>query len=93
MITPTGDVLPGITRSAVLELAADLLEVVERPVSCSELAQADELFITSTTKEILPIVRVDDQTIADGRVGGRTQQLSELFCQAVRREPISLLSC
>ncbi|MFZ4849175.1 MAG: aminotransferase class IV [Caldilinea sp.] len=92
LITPTGEVLPGITRAAVLELAADLLEVVERPVHCSELAQADELFITSTTKEILPIVRVDDQTIAAGRVGGRTQQLSELFCQAVRQEPIVLLS-
>ncbi|HAJ37306.1 MAG TPA: amino acid aminotransferase [Chloroflexi bacterium] len=79
LITPVQDVLPGITRAAVLEVAGDLFEIVERPILRSELAEADEAFITSTTKEIMPIVRVDTQPIGAGRSGARTQRLQHSF--------------
>lgn len=79
LITPVQDVLPGITRAAVLEVAADLFEIVERPLLRSELAEAEEAFITSTTKEIMPIVRVDAQAIGAGRPGARTQRLQQSF--------------
>jgi branched-chain amino acid aminotransferase len=79
LVTPEADVLPGITRQVTLELAGDLFEVVKRPIRYGELAQADEVFITSTTKEIMPIVRIDDLTIAGGHPGPRTHRLHELF--------------
>lgn len=79
LITPVRDVLPGITRAAVLEVAGDLFEIVERPILRSELAEADEAFITSTTKEVMPIVRVDAQLIGVGRPGARTRQLQQAF--------------
>lgn len=79
LITPVQDVLPGITRAATLEVAGDLFEIVERPILRRELAEADEAFITSTTKEIMPIVRVDAQPIGAGRPGARTQRLRQSF--------------
>jgi len=91
LITPALDVLPGITRAAALALAEDLYEIHERPIHRSELALADEAFITSTTKEIMPIVRIDEQVIADGLVGARTQRLLQLFRSAVLQEPIPVL--
>lgn len=83
LVTPAENVLPGVTRAAVLMLAADLFEIVQRPIRLSELSVADEAFITSTTKEILPIVRIDAQQIGDGRVGKRTQRLLERFRSSV----------
>ena len=79
LITPAQDVLPGVTRAAALEVAGDLFEIVERPILRRELAEADEAFITSTTKEIMPIVRVDAQPIGAGRPGVRTQRLRQSF--------------
>ncbi|WP_297630244.1 aminotransferase class IV [Caldilinea sp.] len=85
LITPARDILPGVTRAAVLTLAADRFEIIERPIHRSELSVAEEAFITSTTKEIMPIVRIDEQRIGDGRVGKRTQWLLELFRASVRQ--------
>lgn len=79
LITPNQDVLEGITRNVALELAADLGDVILRPILRRELSEVDEAFITSTTKEIMPIVRVDDIRIGSGRPGPYTQRLAELF--------------
>jgi branched-chain amino acid aminotransferase len=79
LITPKTDVLLGITRMVVMEIASDQFEVGERPLTYEELLRADELFITSSTKEILPVVQVDDQHIGDGRPGIRTKRLIDLF--------------
>ena len=79
LITPEADVLAGVTRSATLELADDLFEVVRRSIRYDELATADEAFITSTTKEIMPIVRIDDIVIGNGLPGPGTRRLRQLF--------------
>jgi len=79
LITPAQDVLPGVTRAATLEVAGDIFEIVTRPILRGELAEADEAFITSTTKEIMPIVRIDEQPIGAGRPGARTQRLRQSF--------------
>lgn len=83
LITPDADVLGGVTRAAVLDIAADLFTVVKRPIRYDELATVDEAFITSTTKEIMPIVQVDAITIATGVPGAGTQRLSDLFRQRI----------
>ena len=63
-------ILAGITRQTVLELAAQLALVVhESPLHPSDLYRAQEVFITSTVREVVPVVRVDDVVIGDGRPG------------------------
>ncbi|MGJ3238803.1 MAG: aminotransferase class IV [Anaerolineae bacterium] len=77
---PTGDnILPGITRMTTLELAQDVFDVQVRPLAYDEVLNADEAFLTSSNKEILPIVQVDAHTIGDGTVGEGTQTLLARF--------------
>ncbi len=68
--------LAGITRAFTIEVGAGIgIGCEERPLTDADLFGADEAFFTSTTKEIVPIVQVDDRTIGDGRVGPITRQL------------------
>jgi branched-chain amino acid aminotransferase len=79
LITPREGVLKGITRQVVLELAADEFEIVEGPIHYYDLGAFDEAFLTSTTKEILPVVQVDEHVIGTGKPGPVTGRISELF--------------
>ena len=81
---PEAGLLVGITRGFVMELAARLgLAVREVPLHEDDLATADEAFITSSTKEIVPVVAVDAQPIGDGKPGAVTRRLIEAFQAAV----------
>ncbi|MEJ7809838.1 MAG: aminotransferase class IV, partial [Gemmatimonadaceae bacterium] len=63
-------VLPGITRAVVIELAAALgLPLRESPMLLDELRSASELFLTGTTTDVMPIVRVDGRLVGEGRPG------------------------
>lgn len=86
LITSDVGVLDGVTRGAALEVAEDLHEIDYRPPAYAELAQVDEAFITSTTKEIMPIVRVDDMRIGNGQVGPNTKRLMAVLHTLVQRE-------
>lgn len=86
LITANADVLDGVTRAAALDAAEDMYEVDYRPIAYAELASVDEAFITSTTKEILPIVRVDDIVIGSGRPGKHTQRLMDALHALVQSE-------
>jgi branched-chain amino acid aminotransferase len=79
LITPKDEILDGITRKVVLELAAGHFEIAEEPIPYATLSSVDEAFITSTTKEVLPIVRIDDMTLGAGQPGPHTQTLANLF--------------
>ena len=62
--------LTGITRDLILEIAAmHDIEADEGPITTEELFAADEVWITSSTKEILPVIRVDDKIIGKGKPG------------------------
>jgi branched-chain amino acid aminotransferase len=79
--------LAGITRAFVLELAAaEGIPAEEITLHDQDLFDADEAFFTSTTKEIVPIVKVDDRTLGAGVPGPVTARLLALFRDAVRRE-------
>ena len=84
LITPQTDVLGGITRDVVLEIAGDDFEVVEAPLFYADLATCDEAFLTSSTKEILPVTQIDDITIGQGKPGPNTRKLIELFSAYVK---------
>jgi D-alanine transaminase len=73
-------ILPGITRAVVIELAASLgISVREEAFSADEIFTADELFLAGTTADVMPIVRVDDRAIGDGKPGPITRQLYDAF--------------
>ena len=79
LITPREGVLKGITRQVVMEIATNDFEVVEHPIHYHELSLIDEVFLTSTTKEILPVVQIDEHVIGTGKPGPKTQRIIELF--------------
>jgi branched-chain amino acid aminotransferase len=81
---PEAGLLLGITRAFVMELAARLgIEVRETTLREDDLASADEAFITSSTKEIVPVVAVDAQRIGGGTPGAVTRRLMDAFRNAV----------
>jgi branched-chain amino acid aminotransferase len=88
LITPpsTENVLEGVTRAAVIELARRelKLETVERPVDRSELYLCDELFLTGTAVGIAPVVRVDHRPVRHGEIGAVTREIRRLYFEAVR---------
>jgi branched-chain amino acid aminotransferase len=72
--------LPGITRAFVFEVGQGLgIEVEEARLEDADLFDADEAFFTSTTKELMPIVQVDDRTIGAGKPGPVTKTLLAEF--------------
>jgi len=78
--------LPGITRQVVLELCRELsIPVEERPLWPIDARSADEAFITSSIREILPVVRVDDHVLGNGHPGGITQRIMSGYAEATRR--------
>ncbi len=80
------DILPGITRALVLEVAASLgIAATEGAVGDADLLGADELFLTSSIKEVLPVTRVDDLPVGAGVPGPVTQRISQGFAAAVQR--------
>lgn len=78
-------ILEGITRELVLAIAREGgLELEERSFVPDELLGADEVFITASSRQVVPIVKVDDQTIANGRPGPITQKLISLYNEKVQ---------
>ena len=84
--TPPADagLLVGITRGFVFELASSLgITLRETALHEEDLSTADEAFITSTTREIVPVVAVDAQTIGSGTPGPVTRRLMEAYRESV----------
>lgn len=73
-------ILAGITRKTVLELAFELgIKVHETQLHPHDLYRADEVFITSTVREVVPVVRVDDLVVAGGKPGPIAKRLLEAY--------------
>jgi branched-chain amino acid aminotransferase len=85
LVTPGTDILKGITRQKVLELADGRYPVEIRDIRRDELAGADEVFITSSNRLIVPIVQVDDDRIAGGAPGRHTQAIMQAFSELTAR--------
>jgi D-alanine transaminase len=85
---PLGNILPGITRSVILDLAADYEDITLRevPFTPDELMEADEAFITGSTLEIMPIVEVDGGQIGSGVAGPVTRKLIDYYIKRVKRD-------
>ena len=88
LITPpvSDNILEGITRDTVMELASRELgvETVERSIDRSELYVCDELFLTGTAVGLAPVVRVDHRPVNDAAVGPITRRLLQLYFDSTR---------
>jgi len=86
IVTPGhhNSILDGITRRSIMTLAADLgYNVVERDIARAELYLADEVFMSGTAAELVPVVEVDDHKVASGRPGEVTRLLQSAFDDAI----------
>ncbi|MCX7761021.1 MAG: branched-chain amino acid transaminase [Hydrogenothermaceae bacterium] len=87
LITPpvSEDILEGITRNAVMDIAKDIgIPVIERSISRTELYVADEVFFCGTGAQISPVVEIDQKKIGNGEVGPITKKIKDIYFDAVR---------
>lgn len=85
LVTPKERILHGITREVVLEIAKKDHKIEEREVKIEELEGATEAFITATGKDVVPVIKVDNRVIGDGKVGKNTQKLMEQYLAAAKQ--------
>ncbi len=83
VLTPSKNILKGITRKKILGLSD--LDVRETNVTLEDLKTAKEAFITSTTKNVLPVFEIDGITIGNGKTGSITSGIYQRICKIKER--------
>ena len=79
-----GPILDGINRKAIIQIARDLgFEVVERDIARAELYLAEEVFLTGTAAELVPVREVDDHAVGTGKPGEITKAVQTAFHDAL----------
>lgn len=82
-------ILEGITRNVVLKLAHDLgIDTREMPLTRHDIFVADECFLTGSAAEVIPVVKLDDRVLGDGKPGRVTNQLIEAFRRLVGTDAV-----
>ena len=77
-------ILPGITRSVLHELARDLgIELDETPITVDEIPKLSELFLTGTTTDVMPVVKLDDKPVGKGKPGELTRKLQRVLAESL----------
>ena len=83
VITPKNNILLGITREKVINTIKKEFEIEERNIELKELISADEVFLTATNKNVLPVVNVDGENIGNGKVGNITKRIMKLYKESL----------
>lgn len=83
VLTPELGMLKGISRKHVIKIAQGLFKTETRDISLDELLHAKEVFITSTTKNILPVVQIDGKLVGNGKPGEITRTLAEKYNEII----------
>ncbi|MDP9205834.1 MAG: aminotransferase class IV [Gemmatimonadota bacterium] len=77
-------ILPGITRSVLRDLARAVnIELDETPINASEIPKLTELFLTGTTTDVMPVVKLDDKPVGKGRPGELTRRLQRVLAESL----------
>jgi D-alanine transaminase len=77
-------ILPGITRSVLRDLARQLnIDLDETPVLSDEIPRLSELFLTGTTTDVMPVVRLDDKPVGKGKPGELTKRLQKVLAESL----------
>ncbi len=91
LATPVHNILSGITRKQVLSLAEDMMPVETRDITVDELLNAAEIFLTSTSRRILPVVKMNEKIISGAKPGKITRSLYQRFLE-LERNTVHLVS-
>ena len=86
LLTPSiaSSALEGITRDAIIKIAKDLdMDFIERDIARSELIISDEIFLTGTAAEIIPIISMDSKKIGNGKPGDITKKMMQEYTDIV----------
>jgi len=86
LLTPSlaSSALEGITRDAIIKIAKDLdIDFIERDIARSELIISDEIFLTGTAAEIIPIISMDSKKIGNGKPGDITKKMMQEYTDIV----------
>jgi branched-chain amino acid aminotransferase len=86
VVTPAKNILRGVIREKVLQMAREGLASEERDVSLDEVRRAKEVFMTSTTKNIIPVVAIDGAAVGTGRPGAVTLRIGKLLVARITEE-------
>jgi branched-chain amino acid aminotransferase len=79
--------LEGITRESAMAIAKDLsYEVIERQIARTELYMAEEIFLTGTAAEIVPVINIDGHAVGNGKEGPLTKSIREMYAKIVSAE-------
>jgi branched-chain amino acid aminotransferase len=87
LVTPpvTADILEGITRDSILQLAAELgILVEERQIDRTELYVAEEVFFCGTGAQVAPCVKIDGRAVGDGVIGPVAKKINDLYLGIAR---------
>jgi len=84
VVTPGISILPGITRKVVLKLIAKEFDIEIRDIHRDEMRLMDEVFLTASNKEVVPVVRLDDLIVSNGKPGKHTRRIMQLFADYTR---------
>lgn len=77
-------ILPGITRSVLRDLALDLgIALDETPIRAAEIPKLTELFLTGTTTDVMPVVRLDEKPVGNGKPGELTRRLQKVLAESL----------
>ncbi|MCX7993232.1 MAG: aminotransferase class IV [Fimbriimonadales bacterium] len=88
---PACGILKGITRGTVIEIAHDWdIPVVEDWLTLHDVYTADEVFLTGTAAEIIPMIELDHRPIGDGKPGELTEKIIGEFRQRVREDGVRI---
>lgn len=92
MTAPASKVLAGITRGGIIALARQSgIKVEERPLPLNIIREADEAFISGTTKRLMPVVMIDQQPIGDGKPGPICRQLLDAWTEMEAQHTVQSL--
>ncbi len=79
LCTPNTNILMGVTRKHIIKVASETMPVEERPITLEEIKSAQEAFLTSSTKALLPVIQIDDAIIGNGHPGSKTMELKQRY--------------
>ena len=91
LVTPAKNVLPGITRRNIIELAGNVMPVEVRDITVDELMAAPEVFLASTTKLVMPVLKINDKPVGDARPGEYSRVLYNKLLELEAKAETSMI--
>jgi branched-chain amino acid aminotransferase len=79
LVTPSKNILKGITRKQILSLASEMIETEERDITVEELMNAKEVFSTATTRRLIPVIKINNKPVGNGTPGVFSKMLYKEF--------------